>query len=227
MGGWGSGYSRNEWGGSGTIDQCVDRFIARGPGKHCGNVKVGNLSLPGKVGPVIGFWSYRQPIAYWVPGAKRPTIALDCREFSMQTGQHRGAVEYAARKKRIPTICVALPFRRTYGGGRDSAFLSPGERWTAGSRSTPPRKVRSAVVAAERAFKRYLATHDEADYDEYRRLSETAYSLARPARKRLGDREAIRYAIAQAHARRMARLESRGEYKAEDWDPLTRKTIKP
>jgi len=229
MDGWGSSYSTNGWGGGGTVDQCVDHFVARGLGKNCRNVKVDGVRPPGGGDFVPGFWSYRQVIAYWVPGARRPTIALDCRNFSTQTASHRSAVEYAAGKKRIPTICMGFPFSRTWGGSGREGFLTRGERWTAGVRSSVgvPRKVRSAAAATNRALERWKALdHDdprsELLYEEYRRLSEVAYPLRHAAWERLGDREAIRYAIASAHAKRLARLPDA----AEDWDPFTRKVFK-
>ena len=63
---------------------------------------------------------------------------------------------------------MGFPFSRTWGGSGREGFLTRGERWTAGVRSSVgvPRKVRSAAAATNRALERWKAL----DHDDPRRL---------------------------------------------------------
>ena len=218
---YGDGYRVNVWGGGGTINQCAERFFAgqAAAPKHCGNVKVGSVRLPAPARRhTVGFWSYRQPVAYWMLDAKRPTIALDCRDFSPNTNGHLNAVERLAQKKKVRTVCTAFPFARTYGGA-PRGVLSPRERWRAGYRSAgDSRKERQAEAARKREDAK---PYEERDYERIYRLDAEAWEAKRARAKKLGDREAIRYAIAEAHATRMGRLDGKGK----DWDPWTREFI--
>lgn len=204
------------WGGSGKLEACVAAFAARDATKlpkRCRSTKV-DMADAGLASPVLAFWSFYQPIAFWRPG-KRRHVELDCRDYSVATGKHLGEVASALAKAGVSTTCAVLPFPATFGPHREG-ILSPRERWAAvvhtSARVHGGTALRRALAAAARKWRR--ATHKsyaEVDAIERRLREEEGVVKTRHV-----ERLAKRYA-AEIAKRRKAESASGGE----TWDPAT------
>ena len=217
MGSWQSGGQRAEppWGGSsGSPERCVEAFVARDTAKlprQCRYTKT-DLARVGFDLPVLAFWSYHQPIAFWRPG-KRRLIELDCRDYSLVTAGHRGLVFRAARRAGIPVVCAPLPVPVTFGPHREGE-LSSKERWVAATYTAPHRV--PGVVAARRAEQAAGARWHakEIPYEEVIAARQNFRDLEVAAAARYAERVAKRYARVVARSRP-------DEVAAVTWDPTT------